>query len=283
MMFKTSRTISALVFCFMACGCAQHSNSDDDQVVAKINNYELTKEDFKNEALLITGSKSLPPDQSKAKEELLDEMINKKILIQEAQKLNFDKQKSFMKEIERYWEQALLKLLFKRKADELFGSIQVSRQEIEARYSRMKKKFIAEILVLNDKSVAEKFSQPQADFEGLKINFGGNIILGRGPSWFTYAELPPSLENALYSLKSGEVSRPINYSGNWAVIRVLKEQDVPVQPLDKIYEQVKEDLLQIKRGQALNDWMAEVRRNASVKINQKALDEINLNRRAYGE
>jgi len=282
-MFKLLRIISVVIFCFAVSGCAQHNSSDDSQVVAKINNYELTQEDFRNEALLITGNKRLPPDQFKAKEELLEEMINKKILIQEAQKLNFDKQKSFMKEIERYWEQALLKLLFKQKAEELFSSIQVSQQEIEARYSRMKKKFIAEILVLNDKTAAEKFSQPQADFEELKIKFSDNIALGRGPSWFTYAELPPELEDALYSLKSGEVSRPIKYSGDWAVIRVLKEDDTPVQPLDKIYEQVKEDLLQVKRGQVLNNWMAEVRRNASVNINQKVLDEIQLNRRAYGE
>jgi hypothetical protein len=57
-------------------------------------------------------------DAVKAKEDALDKLITKKILLQEAQRESFDKDQKFMKEIERYWEQALLKLLINKKIDD---------------------------------------------------------------------------------------------------------------------------------------------------------------------
>jgi peptidyl-prolyl cis-trans isomerase C len=68
---------------------------------------------------------------------MLDELITKKILIQEAQKQNFDKDRAFMKEIERYWEQALLKLLLKKRSDELGRGIEVKESEVMEAYGQM--------------------------------------------------------------------------------------------------------------------------------------------------
>ena len=72
-----------------------------------------------------------------AKEGLLDEMITKNVLIQEAQRENFDKDRVFMKEIEKYWEQALLKLLIKKKMVEFADNIRVTDAEVQAEYERM--------------------------------------------------------------------------------------------------------------------------------------------------
>jgi len=88
-------------------GCCR-KECHKDEVIAKINNYEVTAGDIRDEARLT----------AKSKESVLDEIITKKILLQEAQKKNLDKDKGFMKEIERYWEQALLKLLINRKIEE---------------------------------------------------------------------------------------------------------------------------------------------------------------------
>jgi len=108
--------LSTLIF--SGCGSDFSEKPKEDQVVAKINNYELTISDFKNETNTTLATRYLQ-DPIKAKEALLEDLIIKKILIQEAQKQNFDKNKAFMKEIERYWEQALLKLLIKKKEKEL--------------------------------------------------------------------------------------------------------------------------------------------------------------------
>lgn len=137
MLNKKMRTIFVVACLIFAAGCAKEK-SKSQQVLAKINNYALTVRDFNEEVSLTRGNKSLSADPLEAKKQLLEEIINKKILIMQAQKLNFDKDKAFMKEIERYWEQALLKLLLKRKSEELVGTINVSDKEVQQEYQKMK-------------------------------------------------------------------------------------------------------------------------------------------------
>jgi len=103
LMISVTAMVAVAIF-----GCGRAPSEEEIRVVAEINDYELTIADFKEESL---------SDPLKSKEELLEDIIIKKILTQEAQKGDFDKDKAFMKEIERYWEQALLKLLIKRKTE----------------------------------------------------------------------------------------------------------------------------------------------------------------------
>lgn len=134
------RTILALVVVVIATsvsGCGAKPNNAGEKIVARINNYELTSSDFNDELRLTAANKYLSSDPAKAREELLDEIITKKLLLQEAQRRDFDKDKAFMKEIERYWEQALIKLLVRSKMDELSRSVTVDEREITEEYDRL--------------------------------------------------------------------------------------------------------------------------------------------------
>lgn len=246
-------------------GCKSRDNYyDDKQVVACINNYTLTIDDFENEAQILKGNKNLSDGSVNAKQELLQDIINKKLLIQEAQKLNFDKQKSFMKEIERYWEQALLKLLFKKKNDELSGVLQVDKPEILEEYRRMGKKLFVQIFTADTRQRAENLAKSAQSSE-------------EGAVWLSAGDLPLNLENVLYSLKPEEVSAAVPYSyGNWAVIKVLREESVTLEPLENMADRISSDLLERKKTEALEKWVADVKNNAKIKINTDILDKINL-------
>jgi len=121
-----------------ALGCGKKEMAQDKKLVAKINKCEITIEDFQDDASHVLSRKYLAGDPEKAKEGLLEEIIVKKMLLQEAQAKNYDKNKAFMKEIERYWEQALLKLLIKEKMQELLQKMSVRDDEIAGEYEKMK-------------------------------------------------------------------------------------------------------------------------------------------------
>ena len=122
---------------FMISGCGGSDNTVDTEVVARINDYNLTVSDFENEAKPAFIKKRILRDPLKAKKELLEDVITRKILLQEAQKENFDKEKKFMREIEGYWEQALLKLLIHKKTEEFSEGITVRESEIKDEYLRL--------------------------------------------------------------------------------------------------------------------------------------------------
>ncbi len=116
---------------------AGEPRGNDDKVLARINNYTLTVADFESETQGKLPSGLSAVDLEKAKEGLLDDLITKKLLIQEAQKQNFDKDKAFIKEIERYWEQALLKLLYKKRSQELMREISTEENDPGSRDIRV--------------------------------------------------------------------------------------------------------------------------------------------------
>jgi hypothetical protein len=131
--------------CLSVYGCGSKV-PQDKKIVAKINNYVLTAEDFKGAAKDMMSDKYLSETPEKAKERLLEEIIIKNILVQEAQAQNFDKDRAFMREIEGYWEQALLKLLIKKKIEEFSSKVTVSGGEAkDAKVRQMLENWIKEL------------------------------------------------------------------------------------------------------------------------------------------
>jgi len=124
--------ISFFLFC-----CGQEQKKEGD-VLAKINDYELTLLEFEYQLV-----EELEMDKDfkltkEAKKEFLDQLIRKEILIQEAKKLKMDRRQKFIRTIERYWESTLIRDLMELKGKEISKRTSVSEEEIRARYEKMK-------------------------------------------------------------------------------------------------------------------------------------------------
>ncbi len=108
-------------------GCAKQP--DKDQIVVQVNNYAVTVDDLKYEAKMVVPGAG--------KELILQDIITKELLLQEAQKMELDKNKLFMKEIENYWKQSLIKRLINIKGEEFLAKAKVSAAQVKAEYSRL--------------------------------------------------------------------------------------------------------------------------------------------------
>lgn len=115
-------------------GCSPGTDSAENKIVAQVNNYKMTTEDLRYEF------KNAPADNidrvktEKGRKEYLEAIIEKEVLLQEAQAQAIDREKDFMKSIENYWEQALLKILLDRKSREIQAMTHVYDNEIESYY-----------------------------------------------------------------------------------------------------------------------------------------------------
>jgi hypothetical protein len=135
---KFAKIIIVLFLPAIIWGCGKKAApANEDRVLARINNYELTIADFKEAVVPAMMRRYASDSPLKDKEQILESLIATQVLLQEAQKLGLDKEKAFMKEIEGYWEQALLKSLVNRRLDELASKISVSDQEIANEYNRI--------------------------------------------------------------------------------------------------------------------------------------------------
>ncbi len=120
----------------IAAGCARKEESKE--VVAQINDYYMSVEDFKQDLRALTLYRPQSIKTMEDKMEILNDLIEKEILLQVAQTLNLDKDKKFIKTIENYWKQSLLVLLVQKKAKEISDSIHIYDDEVRAYYEQLK-------------------------------------------------------------------------------------------------------------------------------------------------
>jgi len=113
--------------------CPKNTCSGPEKEAVKINNYSITSAEFeKYYKELNTGS-----DSPVLRAAFLDNLINRKLLLQEAQRQGLDKDKAFLESIQNFWEQSLLKIVVDKKMLELQASITVTDKEIEDYYQAL--------------------------------------------------------------------------------------------------------------------------------------------------
>ena len=104
--------ITLAVLMIAGCKC----QAKDKQILARINNYEITKQEFLEE---FKGSAYGVSDTEESRKSFLDNLINRKLVLQEAQREGLDKDSAFLKSIERFWEQSLLKVMLDKKSKDI--------------------------------------------------------------------------------------------------------------------------------------------------------------------
>ncbi len=81
--------------------------------------------------------------------------------------------------------------------------------------------------------------------------------LGEGPSATTSEEL----ENAIYAMKEGEVTKtPIRVGDNWVIVGVTKREDADMAEFAKQRDTLMEQMLRQRRGEIYSDYLAATRR-----------------------
>ena len=89
--------------------------SQKQKVVARIDNYGITQEEF-DEAYKNSPRSAFSYIQSR--HEFLNNMINQKLILLDAQAHGLDHNKEFLKMVELFWQQSLLTMALKEKSQE---------------------------------------------------------------------------------------------------------------------------------------------------------------------
>lgn len=118
-----------------------------------------------------------------------------------------------------------------------------------------------------------------ATAKGLKAQEQKGFILGsplgQGPS----ASTSEALEDAVYALKAGEVTKtPLKVGDNWYVVGVTKREDANMDDFAKQRDQLMQTMLQQNRAQVFGDYLAAVRQkmeqSGDIKIYSDAIAKL---------
>ena len=139
-MFNSQKSVSYMVYILVimvivtssvSCGKKQPA----EEVAIRINNYSMSVEEF-NAVFSEVGSFE---DTPKARQDFLDNMITRKLILQNAERTGLDKEKDFLKSIENFWQQSLLKITVDRKMKKIERNLLVTEEEVKEAYTRWSK------------------------------------------------------------------------------------------------------------------------------------------------
>lgn len=126
----------AIAFCFSGCDSRQ-AGAENEKPVVSINQLHLSEGDLREEV----KTRVVIPYGVEASDEKgpewLNQLIDRELLVQEAQRLGLDREQEFMRTIEHFWKQALIKQLITQKGREINANLHIYEPQIEAYYKKL--------------------------------------------------------------------------------------------------------------------------------------------------
>jgi hypothetical protein len=264
MMSYVSHSVIVLLLLFLSLpvGCTK-STTENEKVVAVVNDEPVLLEDFEREISLRSKQNPAYKITPTTLEGQLDTIIDRKLMIQEAMKMGLAGNADFVRTIQSFWEQTLIRELIENKNDEWEKRLFVTEQEIRDYYDKATQMATFSLYRTKDEKRAVevlKKTENHGDAPGWEVI---------GP--VAYHDVPPFALADLFDMAEGE-KKMLRDGDEFIVIYLMKKEIHPLPPLNKIQGQVKREVLERKKTEALEEWLAQVREKADIDINKEIIE-----------
>ena len=194
--------------------------SSDNVSIVTVGQHKIYKDQFADryiDYLLATGIK----DNIVVREAILDNMINEILLYYYDDNEALFSDVEYKKELAWVEKQSVLAYL---KDQEVYAKINVSEKEVRQAFARVNEKIAASHLYAPTLEEAEnlyKLLEIGVDWDNIAAQvFTDSTLRNNGGylGYFTWGDMDPAFEDAAYSLKIGEISKPIKTSNKGNII-----------------------------------------------------------------
>lgn len=245
------------------------AKNDNSPVLATVNG-EAIHQDTIDSIIQERGHGIQPSPQ--IRQELLDRLIDLKVLAQQARKQGIAKKPEIQTEMQLQRDSLLAKSLVQQHIQQN----PISDQDVQQAYQKQvqsmdQKEYKARHILVNDKKTAESVIDKLnhgADFAKLakKMSTGPSAKNGGELGWFSPSDMVKPFAQAVENLKKGEYTKqPVKTRFGWHVILL---QDVRKVPKPKMSD-VKTSIEQRLRSQEVQAYVDKLRSQAKVNINKQ--------------
>lgn len=255
----------AILVLFAACS----KEKEERHKIAVVNDAPIYLDDFHKEIAIASQRDPAFSVTSGSLKATLDKMIEKRLLIQQANEKGITEDKRFIEAIKTFWEQTLIQRLMEELSAELAEKIYVTDDEVNRHYERMKSRITVSTVRSADESKALKVKAILEDGQSVP---GAELL---GP--FLLEDIQPS--NPIYNafdLEAGKagVWKDAGAAGGFVAALVVKKEPVKAPPFDEVRQHIKAELLERNRQEAISAWLKGVKEAARVEIDSKLLERI---------
>jgi len=274
-----------LAFGLFACKPATTEKGKvEGTILADVNGNAITTKDFKEEV------ERLPPylkpmvQSPEGKKELLDSMVVREIILEQAKKDGVDKSEEVADRLEDLRKRLIVETYLKKKVEQ---EAQVSDAELKKFYDENQEKFktgaqvkASHILVKSEKEAQDILAQLKsgASFEELAKKYSTDSTASKGGDlgWFSKGAMVPEFDKAVFGMKEGALSGIVKTQFGFHIIKVTGTRSAGIRAFDEVKEQIKSTLLPSKQQEIFQKMKEDLKKNAKVSIKEDVLKSLDL-------
>jgi len=267
----------------LAAGCTPKESSTGT-VLAKVNDSEITKEDF------IERINRLPEwarerfQSEEGKKNFLDEIIKEELLFQEAEKQGLNKDKEFQKRLEEFKKMTLISTLLKKEIEE---KTKADAKEVRDFYEGHPDEFMSGLevrtshILVDTKDEAEdifKKIQQKESFTDLASKFSkdkGTAEKGGDLGFFGKGRMVPEFEKVAFNLKLKEISQPVKSKFGWHIIQLTDKKEGMARDFEEVKASIEKRLTLEKQKTLFDSYIKSLRgKNNKIEIDEDTLKTL---------
>lgn len=198
---------------------------------------------------------------SDIRQEQLDLLIDKKLIVQEAIEAGLTRDENFIAMIKTYWEQALVRNFIDHKRKEFAKEITVTEKDFRDYYKQISKRVTFKVLVGTDKQKAQEMRE--------QLLAGNKLFDGQ---WKTigpvgYQDITSDILRKAFNARQGEVLL-IEDAPKYYLVLVDQMEEIPQGAFADIEPELKRRVIAIKENQMFDEWLKTKREKSHIKMNR---------------
>ena len=274
--YRAAGIIAGLVFILsLVSGCGRQ----DENVLARAGGIAITTDGYMEEFA------KLPPRYKDIanlhKEEFLESLINKHLLLEEAKRKKLQNSEIVNKLVQDAKEEIMIQELIER---EVNGKVELSDGEAENYYRENLNNYTEPVtirashILVDSEVVAVKILddlERGLDFAELAEQYSLDIPTkdrGGDVGYFSKGEFFPGFERACEKMESGETSGVVKTELGYHIIKVMDKKEARHKTFEEVKDVIENELFLDKQMQLYEDLLQRLRKDRKVIINKDLLE-----------
>lgn len=231
-------------------------------VLATVNGNKISQQDYNVFVGIAAEMKQMPYQPA-----VINQLVNRELVVQDAITQGFDKDSSFLKILETLKYNAM----FNFGMQKYFERHPVSEERLRKEYERFEplKQYQIRHIVVNSRREAEeliKTIRTDGNFAQLAAQYSIDPISrprGGGVGWLTEEQMFEPIAKAVATLSKGAVTKePVKTSAGWHVVLLEEIREQPPLPFEAARGQL---MLQVRQKQTV-EYFDRLRKDAQIEI-----------------
>jgi peptidyl-prolyl cis-trans isomerase C len=285
-------------------------------IVAQVNSDSITVTEFTAELFpLVEGYQNPPTRQEEVdfknlKKALLDQLIEKRLVLMEAQKMGITVSDDELEDafaaikrsypqgrfdevirdeaVRRQWKEHLHQRLLIEKVINRVSQLTspIDEPTLRKYYKKHRSEFVVpeqvrvRQIVVKDRQEAEgllRRIKRGESFEELarRHSIGPEAEMGGDLGFFGRGDMPEEFD-VVFSLKVGETSNIVQSPYGYHIFQVVAKREQSESNFDEVKDQVRKMMVREEEDKIFQSWLKKVKHKASIRVNKKALENIGL-------